>query len=96
MSETTNTATTATTTAAKKAAAAVSETLPTVVETVEVAMEMPSKVVLNQKLVVIVSVAAGVAIGAGGLWGFNKWRNRNKVVVAVEKPDSDEYTDNNV
>ncbi len=66
--------------AAKKAgvaAAAVSEALPTVVETVEVAMEVPAKVVLNQRLVVAVSIVGGAAIGAGILFGVQKLRARN-------------------
>lgn len=59
-----------------KAAADASNVLPTVVETAELAMEVPSKVVLNQKLVVIVSVVGGAALGAGILFGVNKLRER--------------------
>lgn len=65
--------------AAEKAIAAVaaaSETLPTVVETAEVAMEIPAKVVLNQKLIVTVSIFGGAAAGAGILWGVQKLRAR--------------------
>ncbi len=62
--------------AAAVTAAAVSETLPTVVETAEIAMEVPAKVVLNQKLVVTAAVVSGIAIGAVGLWGANKLRAR--------------------
>lgn len=71
--------TTETTTASKKATekaiaavAAASETLPTVVETAEVALEIPSKVVLNQRLVVGVGVVAGIALGVGGVFGYGK------------------------
>lgn len=78
--------------AAGATASAVSETLPTVVETIEVVTTVPSKVVLNQRLVVVASVVGGAALGAGAFWGVNKWRNRNKVVVAVDKPDTDEFT----
>lgn len=95
MPETTTVATSASKKATEKAIAAVaaaSDTLPTVVETAEVALEIPSKIVLNQKLVVVASVAIGTALGAGALYGVNKWRNRNKTIVAVDKPENDEYT----
>jgi hypothetical protein len=59
---------------AAKAAAAVSDTLPTVVETAEVAMEIPTKVVLNQKLIVTAGVVVGVALGVGATIGWNKFR----------------------
>ncbi len=91
MSETTTTTTAAR--AANKAgqkiidtvAAAGENTLPTVVETAEVgmALELPTKVILNQRLVVAVSIVGGAALGAGVLFGINKWRNRGKVTVAV-------------
>lgn len=77
MSETTNAVATTSKKATEKAIAAVaaaSDTLPTVVETAEVALEIPSKVVLNQKLVVLVSLAAGGGLTAGALWGVNKFR----------------------
>lgn len=88
MPETTTSVTTASTKAADKAiktAAAVSDTLPAVVETAEVALEIPSKVVLNQKLVVIASIAGGAALGAVGLWGANKLRQH----LAVRKLKGD-------
>lgn len=88
MPETTTSVTSASTKAADKAikaAVAVSETLPTVVETAEVALEIPSKVVLNQRLVVVASVAAGAALGAAGLWGANKLRQH----LAVRKLNRD-------
>lgn len=62
--------------AAARTADVVNETLPTVVETVEVAMEVPAKVVLNQKLVVTAAIVGGVAAGALGLWGAQKLRAR--------------------
>lgn len=62
--------------AAGVTAAEVSKTLPTVVETAELAMEVPSKVVLNQKMVVAVSVVAGAALGVGVLFGAYKLRER--------------------
>ena len=90
MSETTTAVTNTTKKAADRTAAVVAETLPTVVETVEVAMEMPAKVVLNQKLVVTVAVIAGAGLGAGALWGVNKWRMRNKTVIVVPETVNDE------
>lgn len=93
MSETTTAVTSASKKASDKAIAAVaaaSETLPTVVETAEVALEIPSKVVLNQKLVVTVSLLAGVGVGAGALWGINKFRNRNKTTLTVPSSLEDE------
>lgn len=74
MSDTTSPAVNAAAKKAGVAAAKVSETLPTVVETVELAMDVPSKVVLNQRLVVITSVVGGATLGAGLLWGVNKLR----------------------
>lgn len=88
------TATAAVSSAAKKAAhttaTIVTDTLPTVLETAEVGVELPTVVALPQSLVVTISVVAGVAIGVGGLYGFNRWRNRNKIVVAVSKDVEDE------
>lgn len=69
MSETT----TAAAKTAEKTVKAVSETLPTVVDTVELALDIPTKAVLSQKLVVTLSVAAGAAVGAGVLFGVNKF-----------------------
>jgi hypothetical protein len=79
-----------------KAVAAASETLPTVVETAEVAMTVPSKVVLNQKLIVIVTAVTAAAAGAGVLWGVTKFRNRNKVTVEVPNnvDDANDITTN--
>lgn len=62
--------------AAGVSAAAVSDVLPTVVETVDVVATVPAKIVLNQKLVVAASVVAGAALGAGALWGLNKYKAR--------------------
>lgn len=93
--------TTETTTASSKAAekavkavAAASETLPTVVETVEIAMDVPSKVVLNQRLIVIASVAGGAAAGAVGLWGVHKVRQRLAVRKLNRQIDEDLVEDN--
>jgi len=58
--------------------------LPKVIETAELAVEVPSKLILNQKLVVVLSVVAGGALGAGVLYGVNKIRNHGKVLVPVE------------
>lgn len=51
--------------------------LPTVVETTDIALELPSKVVVNQRLVVIVGVVGGAVLGAGVLYAVNKWRDRS-------------------
>lgn len=74
MTETTSTTATATKKAVDKTATAVSNALPTVTETVEVAMEVPAKVVLNQKLVVAVSLLTGAGLTAGALFAVNKWK----------------------
>jgi hypothetical protein len=57
-------------------ASAGDHTLPSVIETAEVALafDVPTKVVLNQRGIVIVSVAGGIAVGAGVLYGFTKIR----------------------
>lgn len=75
---------------ATKAAKAVSEAVtPTVVETVEVALEVPAKVALNQKAVVAVSLLVGMSLGAGVLYGVNKWQEnrKNKSSDKVEVPN---------
>lgn len=51
--------------------------LPTVVETSEVALELPSRVVVNQKLIFIVGVVSGVAVGVGVVFAVNKLRERS-------------------
>lgn len=65
--------------AASVTAAAVSEALPTVVETVDVVATMPAKVVLNQKLVVTASILGGAVLGAGILFGIQKMKQRRFV-----------------
>jgi ABC-type proline/glycine betaine transport system permease subunit len=70
---------------AAKAAGEVSKALPTVVETAELAVEVPSKVMLNQKMIVAVSVVGGAVLGAGVLFGVNKLRER----MAKKKVDGD-------
>lgn len=59
---------------------------PTVVETAEVALalDVPTKVVLNQKLIVVTTAFASAAAGAGILWGVNKLRDR-KALRDLEK-----------
>lgn len=79
--------------AASVSAAAVSSALPTVVETAELAMQVPSKVVLNQRLVVLTATVAGAALGAGILFGVEKFRNRNKTVFTFDKVQVDEDRD---
>lgn len=64
--------------AAGVTAAAVSEALPTVVETVDVVATVPAKVVLNQKLVVVTAVVGGAALGAGILFGIQKLKARKE------------------
>lgn len=75
--------------AAKTTADSAHKVLPTVIETAELAMEVPSRIVLNQKLVVVASILAGGALGAGVLYGVNKIRNRGKKLVVIED-DTDE------
>jgi hypothetical protein len=84
--------------AAGAAAAAVSEVLPTVVETTQIAAEVPTKIVLKQPLIVTAAVLAGVAAGAGALYGWNWFRNRNNVVTVFPKPrdNGDEHVEESV
>lgn len=85
MSETTTAAAnTASKKAAQAAATAVETTLPTVVETVELAAQIPSKVVFNQKLVVLATLVVGGGLGAGALYGVQKLKER-RAAKAVEK-----------
>lgn len=94
-STTTNAAVNKAAKAAGVSAAAVSEALPTVVETVEVAMQVPAKVVLNQRLVVATAIVGGTALGAGLLYGYQKLKAR-KAAKEIEKAVDDAYisTDN--
>lgn len=91
MAETTTTAVTTGSKAADRAVravAAASETLPTVVETAEVALTVPSKVVLNQRLIVVASIVGGTVLGAGALYGYNKFqqaRANKKLHAAVDE-----------
>lgn len=58
----------------EKAAATIAtdNILPAVVETAEVAVQVPTKFVVSSKL--IAGVVAGVALGAGGFYGVQKLR----------------------
>ena len=83
-----DTASPAVNTAAKKAgvaAAKVSEVLPTVVETTEFALDVPTKVVLNQRLVVVAAFLGGSAVTAGAYWTVKKVQ----AVRAAKKLESD-------
>lgn len=73
--------------AAKEAvsAAVAEQALPLVAETTELALEVPSKVVLNQKVVFTVGVLGGVALGAGLLYGVSKFVEARKIKKAVAK-----------
>lgn len=73
------------------AKAVADQALPLVTETAELAMEIPSKVVLNQKLVVVASVLAGAALGAGALYGAYKLRER-KLKAKVENAVAETVT----
>lgn len=98
MSETTTATTTTAARAANKAGKAIIDTvtaagehtLPTVVETAEVALalDVPTKVVLNQRLIVIATAVASASAGAGIYWGVNKFRAvraQRKMEQAVEE-----------
>lgn len=78
---------------AKKAAAAVAEQLPTVLETTELALEVPTKVALRTPLVVTVSVVAGVAVGAAGFWGVQKFKAKHEAK-RLEKDFKDDLAAN--
>ena len=58
------------------AAEAGEKVLPAVVETAEVAvaLDVPTKVVLNQRLIVVTTAVASAGAGAAILWGVNKFR----------------------
>lgn len=80
--------------AAGVTAAAVSEALPTVIETVEVVATVPAKVVLNQRLVVATAIVGGAALGAGILFGVNKWQSRGRIEIAIPNRDNADVSDN--
>ncbi len=72
--------------AVEQTAAAVSEVAPVVSEVVEIAAVVPARIVMKTPLVVALSLTAGTALGATGLWAFNKFRNRSKLVGVTDKP----------
>lgn len=74
------------------AAAAVSEAMPVVVETADLALTVPAKVVLNQRLIVATALVGGAALGAGVFYGVNKFMNRNKVT--LELPNQEKVGEN--
>jgi hypothetical protein len=82
VSETTNTVSTKTSKAAEKLV----DNLPAVVESVEVALEVPARVAVKTPLIVAVSLLGGAALGVGGVWAVNKWRSR-KADSTVNVPD---------
>lgn len=101
----TDAVTTTTTSAAKAAnkagraiidtvAAAGDHTLPTVVETAEVAvaLDVPTKLVVNQSAVVIAAFVGGAAVTAGGFFGYKKYQEykakkaAEKLVAEVTEP----------
>lgn len=96
MSTSTETTTAAVNTASKKAAqaaAAVAETLPTVVETeaLTATLEVPTKVVLNNNLIVLASAVGGSALTVAGFYGWKKFQEfrakkaAEKTVVEISK-----------
>lgn len=77
--------------AVEKTAAVVADNLGTVAETVEVALEVPSKVVMNQKLVVAASVVVGTGLGVAGVFGYRKFqefRRDRKIKKAADEMTS--------
>jgi hypothetical protein len=93
MSTATETTTAAVNSAAKKAAvaaSAVAEALPTVVATEEITatLEVPTKVVLNQGLVVATAFVGGIAVTAGAVFGWKKYqayKNKKAVEAIVDE-----------
>lgn len=71
----------------KSAVDGLNKTLPTVVETAEVAMQVPSKVVLNQKLIVTVSILGGAVLGAGALAAFSIWKQKRHIKKVAEETE---------
>jgi hypothetical protein len=77
---TTETTITTATSASKKAASAVVEASPVVTEVVDAILENPTRIAATvQWSIVGASVAAGVGLGAAGLWGFNKFRTARAI-----------------
>jgi len=75
------------TTTTKKAATTVASALPAVVETAELAVEVPSKVVVNNKLLIAVGVAVGTSLGVAGVIGWQKFQAKRAEKKANEVPD---------
>lgn len=81
MSETTTAAVKTASKAAKAAAEELTDlvtdnSIPLVVEATELALEVPVKVVMSQKLVVSLSILGGTALGAGILFGVQNLQAR--------------------
>lgn len=86
MTDTSSTTTTAVKAASKKAADTIAENLPTVVETTEVALEIPAKVVVNKSVLVVAGMVIGTAAGVAGYWGWQKIQAK-RAANKVEVPD---------
>lgn len=95
MTESSSTSTTAKK-AAEKTAAVVADTLGTVVETTDVSLEIPAKVVVNKNLLVGAGVVVGISLGVAGVFGYNKLqeirakRKAEKIVVPDDARSLDE------
>lgn len=61
--------------AAEKLATVVAENAPVVEQVVELAVEVPATVKLNQKVVVLASAAVGGVLTGAAIWGYNKIRD---------------------
>lgn len=75
------------TTTTKKAATTVANSLPAVVETAELAVEVPSKVVVNNKLLIAAGVAVGTGLGVAGVIAWQKIQAKRAAKKANEIPD---------
>jgi hypothetical protein len=82
-----NTAVTATKKATSTAANVVASTVPAVIETAELAVEVPSKVALSNKLVVTAGVVFGTALGVAGVIGYQKFQAKRAAKKANRVPD---------
>lgn len=70
--------------AAKAATEATNKVLPTVIDHTELALDIPSKVVLKQPLIVVASVAAGIALTSGSFYVWQKLKDRKAKKAALE------------
>lgn len=81
---TTSTSTVAVKTAAKLGKDAIDAVTPTILETSDLTIEIPKKVLLKQPAVIVISILVGGALVAGTVYGIKKIKAKRAAECTVE------------